>query len=98
FAKGTNYTDSDIDLAYFSEKELPAYERFILSNKLSQLAGREVDLVDIKEIDTVLAIKIFSEGMPIDIADENIFITQRIRAYRLYATLNEQRAPVIEAI
>lgn len=63
-----------------------------MANKLSILAEREVDLIDIKRIDTV-----FTEGTLIYIADENIFISQRIRA-SMYATLNEQRAPVIGAI
>lgn len=98
FAKDAHHESSDIDLAYFSDKELSNYERFILANKLSSLAEREVDLVDIKQIDTVFTMQIFTEGIPIYIADENTFISQRIRAYRMYVTLNEQRAPVIEAI
>lgn len=98
FAKGTNHEQSDIDLAYFSDRELPAYERFILAGNLSSLAEREVDLIDVKKIDTVFTMQIYSEGTPIYIADENTFISQRIRAYSMYAILNEQRAPVIKAI
>lgn len=98
FAKGTNHRQSDIDLAYFSDRELSTYERFILAGKLSSLAEREVDLIDVKKTDPVFTVQIYSEGTPIYIADENTFISQRIRAYRLYATLNEQRAPVIKAI
>lgn len=98
FAKGTNDEQSDIDLAYFSDTKLSSYERFMLAGKLSVLAKREVDLIDIKRIDTVFTMQIFTEGIPIYIADENTFITQKIRAYSMYVTLNEQRAPVIEAI
>jgi|SRR5690625_4441064 len=98
FAKGTNHEESDIDLAYFSDRELSTYERFILAGHLSSLAQREVDLIDIKKIDTVFSVQLFSEGIPIYMEDENTFIIQRIRAYRMYATLNEQRAPVIKAI
>lgn len=98
FAKGINCEQSDIDLAYFSDRKLSNYERFMLSNKLSILAKREVDLIDIKRIDTVFTMRIFTEGTPIYIADENTFIIQKIRAYSMYVTLNEQRAPIIEAI
>lgn len=98
FAKNTDDEKSDIDIAYFSEKEISHYDRFILANKLSTIAKREVDLVDIKQVDTVFAIQIFSEGIPIYIGDENTFIAQRMRAYSMYVTLNEQRAPVMEAI
>ncbi|WP_255250288.1 nucleotidyltransferase domain-containing protein [Lysinibacillus fusiformis] len=65
---------------------------------LAILAGREVDLVDIKQIDTVFTMQIFSEGVPIYIKNENEFSRQKMRAYSMYATLNEQRAPIIDAI
>lgn len=98
FAKGTNRADSDIDLAFFSKQQLSSYERFILAGELAEIAGREVDLVDLKQIDTVYTMQIFSQGIPIFIHDENIFIRQKMRAYSMYATLNEQRVSVIEAI
>lgn len=98
FAKGTAHAESDIDLAYFSDKQLPSYERFSLAGELAIIIGREVDLVDIKLIDTVFTMQIFEQGLPIYIKDENEFIRQKIRAYSMYATLNEQRAPIIDAI
>lgn len=98
FAKGITHEDSDVNLAYFSNKQLSSYERFILAGELALIAEREVDLVDIKEIDTVFTMQIFEQGIPIDIQNENEFTRQKIRAYSMYATLNEQRAPIIEAI
>lgn len=98
FAKGTVREDSDIDVAYFSSKQLSSYERFQLAGELAGLAGREVDLVDIKQIDTVFTMQIFEQGTPIYIWDENEFTRQKMRAYSMYATLSEQRARVIEAI
>ena len=98
FAKGTAREDSDIDLAYFSDQQLSSYERFILAGELATVAGHEVDLVDVKEIDTVFTMQIFSEGVPIYMQDENEFIRQKMRAYSMYATLSEQRAGIIEAI
>ncbi len=98
FAKGTARQDSDIDLAYFSEQQLSSYERFTLAGDLAILSGREVDLVDIKQIDTVFTVQIFSEGVPFYIKNENEFTRQKMRAYSMYATLNEQRAPIINAI
>src|SRR5690625_4802168 len=74
FAKGSSNADSDIDIAYFSDKKLSPYERFILASELSNLAEREVDFIDIKQIDTVFTAQIFSEGIPIYIADENTLI------------------------
>src|SRR5690625_5944389 len=58
----------------------------------------EIDLVDIKQIDTVFNMQIFAQGIPIYMKNENEFIRQKMRAYSMYATLSEQRAPIIEAI
>ncbi|GED18300.1 type VII toxin-antitoxin system MntA family adenylyltransferase antitoxin [Kurthia gibsonii] len=98
FAKGTNRIDSDIDLAFFSKEQLSSYERFLLASELAEIADREVDLVDLKQIDTVFTMQIFSQGIPIYIQDENEFTRQKMRAYSMYATLSEQRAGVIESI
>lgn len=98
FAKETARAESDIDLAYFSDKHLSSYERFILASKLAELANHEVDLVDIKQIDTVFTMQIFQQGLPIYIQDPNEFIRQRMRAYSMYATLSERRAPIIDMI
>src|SRR5690606_1453075 len=98
FAKDMVREESDIDLAYFSNKQLSSYERFLLSNELALIGEREVDLVDIKSIDTVFTMQIFAHGIPIYIEDENEFIRQRMRAFSMYATLNEQRARIINDI
>lgn len=98
YAKETAHAESDIDLAYLSSKELSSYERFILASELAGLAGCEVDLVDIRTIDTVFTMQIFEQGTPIYIQDENELMRQKMRAYSMYAVLSEQRAPVIEAI
>lgn len=98
FAKGTEHENSDIDLAYFSKKALSPFERFKLMNELALHCGREVDLVDIKQIDTVFTMQIFAHGIPIYIKDENELVRQTMRAYSMYATLNEQRAPILDAI
>lgn len=98
FAKGNTHAESDVDLAYFSDKQLSSYERFLLAGNLAMICSHEVDLVDLKEIDTVFAMQIFANGEPIYIQNENEFTRQQMRAYSMYATLNEQRAPVIRAI
>lgn len=98
FAKGTAHDESDIDLAYFSKQPLSLYERFILTGDLASIANREVEIVDLKQIDTVFTMQIFEHGIPIYIRDENEFTRQKIRAYSMYATLSEQRAPIIKAI
>lgn len=98
FATDTTHDESDIDLAYFSDKQLSSYERFLLASELAAIANREVDLVDIQQVDTVVTMQIFEQGTPIYIHNENEFTRQKMRAYSMYATLSEQRAAIIDAI
>lgn len=98
YAKNTQREDSDIDLAYFSEVVLSPYEKFLFIGDLADILGVEVDLVDIKKIDTVFSMQIFSEGKLLDCQDENEFVMQRMKAYSMYVTLNEQRAEIIQNI
>lgn len=98
FTKGTMREDSDIDLAYFSKQTLSSYERFLLAGEIAIITGREVDLIDIKQVDTILTMQIFSEGKVIYMKDENEYTKQQMRAYSMYVTLNEQRMHIIEGI
>lgn len=98
FAKGIVRADSDLDLAYFAHNELSSYDRFILAGELAAIINREVDLVDIKQIDTVFTMQVFAQGIPIYNQDENEFHCQRMRAYSMYATLCEQRAALMETV
>lgn len=97
-AKGTTHSESDVDLAYFGGKRLSSYERFIFTSELANLAGCEVDLVDISQIDTVFTMQVFEQGVPIYILNEDAFTSQRIRAYSMYAAFSERRKSLIESI
>jgi predicted nucleotidyltransferase len=97
-AKGTARNDSDLDLAYFSEKKLTHYQQFLLAGDLSEKCNVDVDLINIKEIDTVFAAQIFSTGELLYCTNENVFIKERMKAYSMYATLNEQRAEILHGI
>lgn len=98
YAQGSAREDSDLDIAYFAEKQLSAYDRFILAGEIAQSCNVDVDLVDIKTVDTVFAAQIFSRGNVIDCKDENTFVKERMKALSMYVTLNEQRAEILKAI
>lgn len=97
-AKDTARVDSDLDLAYYSEKQLTNYERFLVAGDIAEVCNVEVDLVDIRQIDTVFAAQIFSTGEILDCVNENVFIKERMKALSMYATLNEQRANILQSI
>lgn len=97
-AHGSAHEDSDLDIAYFAERQLSAYERFLLAGEIAQSCNVDVDLVDIQTVDTVFAAQIFSSGIVIDCKDENTFVKERMKALSMYVTLNEQRAEILKAI
>lgn len=98
YAKGVARDDSDLDIAYYSEKQLSQYERFLLAGEIAQLCDVEVDLVDIRQVDTVFAAQIYSTAEMIACIDENIFYKDRMKTLSMYATLNEQRAQILQSI
>ncbi|MFP3894849.1 hypothetical protein U5N25_14050 [Exiguobacterium indicum] len=69
-----------------------------MAGQLARLAGREVDLVDIKRIDPILTMQILTEGLVIDCQNPNELIRQQMRAYSMYATFSEERAPIVQSI
>ncbi len=66
YARGSAREDSDLDIAYFADKPLSSYERFLLAGEIAQACNVDIDLVDMKTVDTVFAAQIFSSGMVID--------------------------------
>ena len=98
YAKGTTRVDSDLDIAYFTEKKHTDYERFSIAGELSSKLNVEVDLIDIRKIDTVFAAQIYSTGELLYCTNEPVFFKERIKIYSMYATLNEQRSEILEEI
>jgi len=100
YARGSAREDSDLDIAYFVDKPLSSYERFLLAGEIAQACNVDIDidLVDMKTVDTVFAAQIFSSGMVIDCQDENTFVKERMKALSMYVTLNEQRAEILRSI
>lgn len=70
----------------------------MLANDFSEKCNIQIDLIDLKQIDTVFAAQIFSTGELLDCKDENVFYQERMKAYSMYATLNEQRAEILASI
>lgn len=98
YAKGSEREDSDLDLTYYSKENLTSYERFLMAGGIAEICNIEVDLVDIRQIDTVFAAQIFSTGELLDCADNNVFIKERMKALSMYSALNEQRAEILRSI
>ena len=98
FAKGEGRQDSDIDLAIYMDKEISAYDLFIISNKRSFEVKRDVQIVDLRDIDTVFAAQIVGNREELYCEDEALKANYNIRAFKDYAKLNEERKVILDAI
>jgi len=54
--------DSDIDIAYLSDTDLPAYESFMFAQELADIFKKDVDLINLKEASTVFKAQVVGTG------------------------------------
>jgi predicted nucleotidyltransferase len=96
--KGYMREDSDVDIAFLSDKELNSYEVFLIAQGLADLLGRDVDLVDLKKASTVFQVQVISTGKVIFCSDKTKRMVFEMTALKKYARLNEERECILEKI
>lgn len=95
FALGTQNSKSDIDIAIRTDKEISKKDIFELSNKLSDILKRDIDLVDLKQIQDGFRYEILINGETIYTKDATNFEYYKLDMYREYLELNESRQDII---
>lgn len=98
FAKGEGREDSDIDLAVLFKSEKTSYELFMICGELAAALGREVQLVDLHGISTVLGAQIVGNHQVLYCEDDVLRANMNIRFFKEYALLNEERACILEQV
>ncbi|TQR07291.1 type VII toxin-antitoxin system MntA family adenylyltransferase antitoxin [Psychrobacillus soli] len=99
YAKGHARPDSDLDIAFYcDDAALTSYDVFMLAQQLADKLKMEVDLVNLKEANTVFQAQIFSTGVTIHCIDENIRVREQMKALSMYVKLNEDRWEALEQI
>ncbi len=90
--------DSDLDLAVLNAHPEDPVAVWELAQRIAEVVGRDVDLVDLRRASTVMAAHVVSEGQRLLCTDAE----QRaaFEAYTLsdYARLNEERRGILEDI
>ena len=98
FAKGEGREDSDIDLAIYTDDEVEPYDLFLITNKLSFEVKKDIQIVNLKYIDTVFAAQIVGNREELYCKDEILKANYNIRTFKDYAKLNEEREIILDAI
>ena len=97
-ATGKLRGDSDIDLAFLSDKSLSEYAVFSIAQGLADELGRNVDLIDMSKASTVFKANILGTGKIIYSADENKKHEFQINTFKDYTLLNEERKEILDRI
>ncbi|PLR86829.1 nucleotidyltransferase domain-containing protein [Bacillus canaveralius] len=97
-AKGIANQNSDLDIAFFSNKSVTPYDLFILSQQLADHAKRDVDLIDLSRSSTVFQAQIITTGKTIYCADEAAKRAFEMKTLKMYAKLNEERQVILDKI
>lgn len=73
YAKGKQRKYSDLDIAIYFEKPPQGLDLFHLINTLSELTGKEVDIIVLNNASAFLRHQIMNYGIPLIIKDELIY-------------------------
>ncbi|QIB26993.1 type VII toxin-antitoxin system MntA family adenylyltransferase antitoxin [Caloranaerobacter azorensis] len=90
--------DSDVDIAFLSDKYFDDYEIFMISQELADVLNRDVDLIDLNKATTVLKAQIIGNGKIIYSKNDRKVSEYRIRALKEYCLLNEERQVILQKI
>lgn len=98
FAKGWQRSDSDIDLAILARCPLSQALLLALALELTELSGCEVDLIDLRQVPTVLQLQVVTEGKRLLCCDHLVCDLFETHVFSDYVDLNERRAGMLEDI
>jgi len=90
--------DSDIDIAFLTEKEVDPYKCFIKAQDLADIFNRDVDLINLNTSSTVFKAQVVGRGKKIYCSDETKRMYFEMRALKEYALLNEEREVILNKI
>ena len=90
--------DSDIDIAFLTEKEVDSYKCFSKAQELADIFKRDVDLINLNSSSTVFKAQVIGTGKRIYCSDETKRMYFEMRAFKEYALLNEEREVILKKI
>ena len=98
YARGTQNSESDIDIAIKPNTNISKKQIFYLSQELEEKIKTEVDLINLDDINDSFRYEILINGKTIFCRDELKFELYKLDMYREYLELNESRQIIIDRI
>ncbi|MEM7736811.1 MAG: nucleotidyltransferase domain-containing protein [Deinococcota bacterium] len=101
YAQGTPWPQSDVDLAVLLPAVLARKESLMaLSPCVSELSHqlqRDIDLINLRQVNTVFQNEIIHTGRWIDIQDEEAVLAFEMMVLSAHQKLNEERADILKS-
>jgi predicted nucleotidyltransferase len=97
-AAGDSNRSSDIDLAVLASEPIASERLARAREQLAEIARRDVDLLDLARVPTVMQAQIVSTGRVLRDADPAHRERFETTVYSAYAHLNEERREILERI
>ena len=98
FARGTQNEKSDIDIAFKSKRKISKKEIFEEKNLLEDISKRDIDLVNLDEINDDFRYEILINGKELYCENKTEFDLYKLDMFREYIDLNESRLSIINRI
>lgn len=98
YARETQNAESDIDIAFKSNKEISKKDIFELKQELEDIANKDIDLINLDNIGDGFRYEILINGRTLYCKDNVKFELYKLDMYREYLDLNESRKSIIDRI
>lgn len=98
YSRGTQNSESDIDIAFKTNQEISKKDMFYLKQELEEIVNCDIDLINLDNIGDGFRYEILINGVTLYCKDELKFELYKLDMYREYLDLNESRMPIIERI
>ena len=97
-AQGTARPGSDIDLAVLALNRLAPNMLVELQQGLATTLHRDVDLIDLRAVSTVMQMQVLSTGECVFSGDDGARELFEMVVYASYARLNEERSGILDDV
>lgn len=97
-ARGEMHAGSDVDIAFLSDMVGDEAKLFFIAQELAAELNRDVHLINLDTVSTVLQAQVVSKGEIVYEQDKLRRQEFFILVLKKYARLNEERAPILERI
>lgn len=98
YARGTQNTESDIDIAIKPKQKISKKEIFETRLNLEETIENDIDLINLDDINDDFRYEILMNGKTLYCKDELKFELYKLVKYQEYFDLNESRQSIIERV